>query len=74
MGNIICYNDPCPMCNRMHDTYPEKCLDEIHDAVINAQIECLDDEQLVKLEILYENMRSYSTFWSINIDSKRGLK
>jgi len=71
MGNIVCYDDPCPNCGKHHRKYPQACVDSVHDQLIETQLE-QDETFQVLAEARVEDMRSYAGFWELlGDDSER---
>lgn len=71
MGNIICYDDPCPNCGQRHSEFPQTCYDFAHDQLVEAQLE-ENESLLIQASTLVEDMRSYSIFWKyLSLDGEK---
>jgi len=62
---IVCLNDSCPNCGLKHRKFPDACLEEANDRLIEAQLEAISPEDEKAAEEHVESMFNYSTFWSL---------
>lgn len=58
MARLILCTDCCPMCGEGHMKFPQQCLDDAHEQLIDAQLLGEECE-------LYDDMCNYATFWEL---------